>query len=271
MDIFRILLIEPLANGLAVFYKLFGGNMGVAIIAFSLFLRLLLTPLTKPYMESMKKMKQHSKDLDKLKKRHKDDKAKLMKAQADFYKEKGINPGSGCLPYLLQIIILIALFRVFTGILVSNGDVTSKFNEMLYDSVKFSSDTVINTKFLYLDVTKPDVIRLPGLPFPIPGPFIILSALTQFLSAKMTAPYVKEEQKKAKKTKSDIDDFQVAMQSSMIYTFPIMTLLIGISFPSGLAIYWFLFSLYQAVQQFRSTGWGGLTPWIERINLLKSA
>jgi hypothetical protein len=60
------------------------------------------------------------------------------------------------------------------------------------------------------------------------------------------------------------------MQSSMIYTFPLITLVAGMSFPSGLALYWFLFSLYQAIIQYRSTGWGGATSWIKALGLLKS-
>jgi membrane protein insertase Oxa1/YidC/SpoIIIJ len=84
------------------------------------------------------------------------------------------------------------------------------------------------------------------------------------------APYVEAEKKVAKKTKEGMDDIQVAMQQSMIYTFPLMTLVIGIRFASGLALYWLLFSLYQAVQQYKSSGWGGLTPWVKKLGLLRS-
>ena len=78
----------------------------------------------------------------------------------------------------------------------------------------------------------------------------------------------KTEKKIAKKTEGTADDMAVAMQSSAIYTFPLMTLFIGIRFASGLALYWLLFSLYQMVQQYRSTGWGGLTPWLKKLNLI---
>ena len=113
MEIFTILLIQPLANGLILFYKVLGANMGVAIIAFSLFLRFILNPLTRPYMESMRKMKEVAPQLEKLKRKHKE-KVKLAQAQAELYKQKGVNPGAGCLPYLLQIVVLIAFFNVFT-------------------------------------------------------------------------------------------------------------------------------------------------------------
>ena len=271
MNIFTTLLIQPLANGLIAFYKLLGGNMGLAIIAFSLFLRIVLSPLTKPYMESMKKMKELAPNLEKLKAKYSGDKVGLAKAQADFYKEKGVNPGAGCLPYLLQIVVLIAFFNVFTRTLSPDGDLASRFNELLYTPLKFAEGVVVNTKFLYFDVTRPDVFRLAGLPFPLPGPVLLLAALVQLFSAKMMMPYVEAEKKIAKKTKGVTDDLQVVMQSSTIYTFPLFTIIFGISFASGLALYWLMFSLSQAYQQYRSSGWGGLTPWLKKLGLIKSA
>lgn len=269
MNIFEVVLIQPLANGLILFYKLLGQNMGVAIISFSLLLRIVLSPLTKPYLESMKKMKKFAPHLEKLKKKHKGDKQKQLQAQAEFYKQKGINPGAGCLPYLLQIVVLIAFFNVFSRTLAPDGDIITRFNELLYVPLKFAQDATINTKFLYLDVIKPDVINT-SLPFPLPGPFLLLAAIVQFMTAKISAPYIKAEEKAAKKTKKQSDDMQVAMQQSMVYTFPLFTILIGVKFASGLVLYWLLFSLYQAFQQYRMSGWGGLTPLLEKVGLIKS-
>jgi YidC/Oxa1 family membrane protein insertase len=268
MNFWETLLIQPLANGIIVFYRILGGNMGLAIAGFSLFLRLVLNPLTKPYMESMKKMKDIAPLIEKLKKRHGSDKVKFAQAQAELYKQKGINPGAGCIPYLLQIVVLIAFFNVFTRTLSIDGDPTGRFNELLYPFLKFSEGEIINTKFLYLNITQPDVIKLPSLPFPLPGPMLLLAALVQFISAKITAPYEKVQEKVAKKTPAASDDIQVAMQKSMIFTFPLITLLIGIRFPSGLALYWLIFSLSQAYQQYKAQGWGGLTPLIEKMGLL---
>lgn len=245
--------------------------MGIAIIGFSLFLRFLLNPLTKPYMNSMKKMKEVEPLLNKLKKKYKNNPQALMKAQGELYKQKGINPGAGCLPYILQIVVLIALFNVFTRVLSNDGDTIQKVNDLLYDGLKFAQGTVLNTRFLYLDVRTPDVFRISSIPFPIPGPILILAGLVQFLSAKMNTKIVAEEKKLAKKTPQASDDMAAAMQSSMIYTFPIMTILFGIRFPSGLALYWLLFSVFQMWQQYKSVGWGGLTPWLNKLGLLKSS
>lgn len=268
MNIFAVLFTQPLANGLAIFYQVIG-NMGLSIIFFSIALRMVLLPLTRPYMESMKKMKSYAKDLEKLKKRHKGDRAKLAKAQADFYKEKGINPTAGCLPYLLQIVVLIFLFQLFNAVFAHGGNVAENFNQFLYEPLKFASGQEVNTQFLYLDITKPDRLNdLLGIEtsFPLPGVFLLLASLLQFVSAKMSMPFVEAEKKAAKQTKDQTDDFQVAMQSSMIYTFPLMTILIGINFASSLALYWLSFSAFQVVQQYRASGWGGMTPWIKKLN-----
>ncbi len=269
MNIFNTILIQPLANGLVLFYKILGNNMGLAIIGFSLALVLALRPLTKQYLNSMKKMKDYAPQLDKLKKKYKNDKTKLMKAQSDFYKQKGINPGAGCLPMILQLVLLFALFQVFTRALAT-ADVT-KLNELLYVPLKFADGTLLNMKFLYLNITKPDTFKIAMIPFAIPGPVLLLSALAQMISAKITSPYLSAEEKLAKKTENKADDFQTAMQSSAVYTFPLMTLLFGANFPSGIALYWLTFSLYQAFQQYQTTGLGGLKSWLNRFGLVKLA
>lgn len=268
-NLFTALITQPLANGLILFYQLLGGNLGLAIIAFTVALRLVLNPLTKPYMDSMKKMREYQKDLEKIKERHKNDRQKQMKAQADFYKEKGINPGAGCLPYLLQIVILIAFFRFFVHVLSPDANIVQELNNLLYGPLKLAEDAVVNTRFLYLDLTRPDVFNIPSIPFALPGLLLILSAISQFISAKMAQPYIEAEKKIAQKTEQKADDFQTAMQSSMIYTFPLITLIAGINFPSGLALYWLVFSIFQVIQQYRTSGWGGMTSWLSKLNLVQ--
>ena len=267
MNIFTILLTQPLTNGLIFFYKLLGGNLGIAILVFSVVLIFLLRPLTKPYLQSMKKIKALEPQLAKLKKKHAGDKLKLSQAQADLYKENKVNPAAGCLPYLLQFVILISLFNVFTTVLSTEANVISKVNERLYSPLKFSPEEKINTRFLYLDVSKPDSFNVQGVPFALPGIFLILATVAQFISVKITAPYIAAEEKAAQKTKTGTDDMQVAMQQSMTYTLPLMTLIFGLQFPSGLALYWLVFSIVSVWQQVSMSGWGSLTPW---VNLLKS-
>lgn len=269
MNIFTILLTQPLANGLILFYKVLGQNLGLAILFFSVFLIFIMRPLTKPYLESMKKIKELQPQIDKLKRKFGSDKMKFSQAQAELYKEKKINPAAGCLPYLLQFAILIALFNVFTTALAGDGNATAKTNNLLYSSLKLSSDHVLNTKFLYLDISKPDTFRIPGIPFGLPGAFLLLATIAQFLSVKITTPYLSAEERVAKKTKSAADDMQVTMQQSMTYTLPLMTIIFGLRFPSGLALYWLVFSVVNVWQQVTMSGWGSLTPFVKRFGLVK--
>src|SRR4030066_603229 len=248
-NIFTTILVQPLTNGLILFYRVLGQNLGIAILAFSLVLIFLLRPLTKPYMNSMKRIKEMEPQLAKLRKKFGNDKLKMSQAQAELYKQNKINPTAGCLPYILQFVVLIALFQVFTAALSGQDIASGKLNQLLYAPVKFAADERINTKFLYLDISKPDTFTIPGIPFGIPGLFLILATLAQFLSVKITAPYLSREQKIAKKSKSQADDMQVAMQSSMTYMLPLMTLIFGLKFPSGLALYWLVFSVVNVWQQ----------------------
>lgn len=267
MNIFTILLTQPLTNGLILFYKLFGGNLGLAILFFSVALVFLLRPLTKPYLESMKKIKAFEPQLAKLRKKYGNDKMAFSKAQANLYKENKINPTAGCLPYLLQFFVLIALFNVFTTAL-GGAEATGKINNLLYPSMKFAEGESLNTRFLYLDISKPDSFRVSGIPFALPGLFLILSTIAQFLSVKITTPYIETEKKIAKKTSDSADDIQVAMQQSMTYTLPLMTLFFGLQFPSGLALYWLVFSILNVWQQVGMNGWGSMTPLVKRASTL---
>jgi len=246
---FYTLLYQPLLNGLIFFYKIFG-NLGWAIIILTILIRFLLIPLTLPSLKAASKLKEIAPELEKLKKKYAGDKQKFAQAQLEIYKKYKINPAAGCLPQIIQLIILIALYQAFAKVLQPDGDIISKLNEVLYPFLKLPAETVINTRFFYLDLARPDVFHLPNLAFPIPGFFLLGAALIQFLSSKMMQPAVKVAQKEAKETPSVQDDLAAAMQTQMLYLFPLMTILIGFSFPSGLVLYWLVFSVFTTIQQY---------------------
>ncbi len=256
MNIWFTFLYQPLVNALIAFYKILGGNLGLAIIGLTVSIRGALTPLTLPSLKAAKKIKELQPKLEKLKKKHKGNKTKFAKAQLELYKKHGANPMGGCLPQIIQIVILIALFRAFSQVLVADGDVVSKLNEVLYPFLKLAEDVQVNSRFLYLDLTKPDRISLPfSLSFgkivvdKVPGIFLLGAAAVQFISSKVMMPTVKKEKKAAKKTPQKEDDMASLMQEQMLYLMPAMTILVGFSFPSGLVLYWLTFSLFMLAQQ----------------------
>lgn len=257
MNIWEIIFIQPLLNGIILFYKL-TGNLGMAIILFTVLIRTVLIPLTLPSLKMSQKMKELAPYLERLKLRYKDDKKKLAEAQMELYRQHGVNPVSGCLPQILQIVILFALYQVFLQVLSTDGSLIPKINKFLWSPLHLASDVVFSTKFLYLDLVKPDVFHLPNMSIPIPGIFLVFAAIVQFVSFKMMMPVVKKEEKIAKASAGKTDDLAVSMQQSMLWTFPLMTLVFGFAFPSGLVLYWFVYSLFQAVQQYFISGWGGL-------------
>jgi len=242
----QTLLLQPLLNALVAFYHLFG-NLGAAIIGLTISLRSLLLPLTLPTLKTAEKMKEIAPKLEKLKEKHKDDKEALAKAQMALYREAGVKPFAGFLPQILQIVILIALYQAFRRVLGDNGGV-EKVNDLLYSFLKLPESAELSLRFLYLKLTEPDTITLFGRQ--VPGPFLIGAAVAQFLSAKVMMPAAEKEKEVAKQTENKSDDFSSMMRTQSMYLFPIMTLFIGMQFPSGLVLYWFVFSLFNLAQQF---------------------
>jgi len=141
----------------------------------------------------------------------------------------------------------------------------------MYSFNQLPSGFEVSPDFLYLNLTKPDLFYVSFLPFGIPGLFLVLSALAQLLSSKMMMPVVKSEKKIADKSPQSTDDAMVEAQQQMLYMFPLMTILVGYQFPSGLVLYWFIFSLASVLQQYTTSGWGGATGWLKKLNLIKSS
>jgi YidC/Oxa1 family membrane protein insertase len=245
-QIWTTMLTQPLLNGLLAIYQLVG-NLGVSIIILTTALRFILLPLSAPSLKNAAKMKEVAPKLDKLKKKYKNDKQGLAKAQMDLYKQEGINPASGCLPQILQLIILAALYNVFRQVLGSTEGLSENVTQLLYPFINLQQDQAINLKFAYLDLTQPDTFKLGNIP--IPGFFLLAAAGIQFLSSKLLMPAVKTEEKISKKTESKSDDFASIMQTQSLYLFPLMTIFIGFRFPSGLVLYWLTFSLVNLIQQ----------------------
>lgn len=247
IELWKLLLEYPLLNALIGLARI-TGDLGWSIILLTIGLRLVMTPLVIPSLKASKKMQDLAPELATLKAQFKDDKQRLVKAQAELYKKNGLNPAAGCLPQIIQIVVLIALFNAFNTVL------------------KPGNTYNISTSFYGLELAKPDLIHIPGLPVPLPGLFVLASALIQFASSKMMMPEAKAAVKVAGITPGDSDDVMAATQTQMLYMFPLMTVFFGYQFQFGLVLYWLVFSAVSMVQQYFASGWGGLTPWITKIH-----
>lgn len=223
------LLIHSLVETLKFLTHISFNNLGLGIIALTALIRLILTPFTIPSIKAAQKQKELSGELKEIKEKYKDDKKKQAEAQMELFKKNGINPAAGCLPQIVQIIVLIALYQVFIKVLGFNGKA----------SVVPAEFSFINTHFLYLDLLKRDPFIL------IPG----LAGASQFLMTKMMLPMVKKEEKLAKQTADKSDDFMYNMQEQMLYLGPVMTVVISWNLPSGLVLYWLATTVFSIIQQ----------------------
>ena len=234
---FTTLIFQPLYNLLVMAYVAIP-DIGIAIIILTVGIRFLLMPLTKKSIESQKKMQEVQPELKKLQKKYKHDKQLQGQKVMQFYKDKKVNPAGGCLPMIVQLIFLIALYRVFMLGLDSTGT-----SDLVYSFVKDPGQlNPIGFKFFGngFDLSKPNLF-LAGI-----------TAVAQYFQGKMMLAKKEAEDKKKpkkKKGKKEEPDFGTMMQQQMVYMGPILTIVIGIKFAAGLILYWLITTLFMIAQQ----------------------
>lgn len=214
------LLIKPLYNLLVFLYTTIpGSDLGVAIIVLTLIIKVVFYPLNRRSIVSQKALQSLQPKMDELKEKYKDDREKLGAEMMALYKKEKINPFSSCLPVLIQIPILIAVYQVFIRGIASSG------TDLLYPFIQ-DPGTLNTLAFGFLDLSKKNFI------------LALAAGAAQFWQTKMLAS----------KRKSS-DGMAAAMNAQMQYMFPIMTVVIGVSFPAGLTLYWFSTTLFSVLQQ----------------------
>lgn len=199
---------------LFTFLHKFIPNYGWVIIIFSLIIKIVLYPLTRQSYKSMRKMQLLQPKIKEIKEKYKDDQQKVQKETMKLYSTYGINPAGGCLPTLLQMPILFALFTFFRTV------------------IELRHEPFIGW---ITNLAAPDVIYT--LPFKIPlfginqiSGLAILLGVTMFFQQKMS---VKDPSQKA-----------------LVYIMPVMLTFLFMTFPSGLNLYYFMFNLFSIGQQY---------------------
>lgn len=211
-------IIRPIAEYLMLpllkFLHSFIPNYGIVIIIFSLLIKILLHPLTKQSMNSMKKMQLLQPMMNEIREKYKDDPQKMNQEVMKLYQTYGINPAGGCLPILLQMPILIALYGLFRA--------TIELRQQPF--VWWIQDLSIPDTILHLP------FRLPIFAINEISGLALLLGLTMFIQQKMSVTDPR--------------------QKAMIYIMPILFTLLFNSFPSGLNLYYFMFNLFSIAQQY---------------------
>ncbi|MGH2371694.1 MAG: YidC/Oxa1 family membrane protein insertase, partial [Chloroflexota bacterium] len=198
----NLLLVDPLERGLQFLASDLGLGAGLAIILFTIVVKVALLPLTMQQIRSQKAMQRLQPEIKELQKKYGSDREKVSVETMALYKQHGVNPAAGCLPILLQMPILFGLYWALSNL--------------------GSGDTAFQAPWLWLDsLHQPDVIHVGGVPIPFILPF--LAAGTQWVQQKMMTP--------------PTDDPQQRMQNQIMQFMPLMMLYFGTTFSSGLALY----------------------------------
>jgi YidC/Oxa1 family membrane protein insertase len=199
------------------FLHLFIPNYGFVIILFSIIIKFALHPLTRQSMKSMAKMQKLQPKINELKEKYKDDQQKIQRETMNLYTTYGINPAGGCLPMLLQMPILFALFTFF------NVAIEIRHEPFIFWITNLSSPDYILT--LPFKIPLFGIDKITGLA-PLLG-------ITMFLQQKMS---VKDPSQKA-----------------LVYIMPIMFTLMFMGFSSGLNLYYFMFNILSIGHQYLIT------------------
>lgn len=214
-------LYQPLFNSIVFFYNLIPGHdFGLAIILVTLLIRIILFPLSRQGVKSRKALEEIQPKLKEIQKKYEDKKEQAAQMMS-LYKEHKVNPVSGCLPLLIQLPIIIALYRAFIHVINP-----SSF-ELLYPFVKNPGS--LNTYFL-------GIIDLA-----IPSTFLaIIAGASQFIQSKIMFKTPSSGAGAADRTAS----VQKIMNRQMIYFMPLITVFIALKLPAGLPLYWAASTLF---------------------------
>lgn len=225
-NFFTIVFYQPILNLLVYLYNTISfHDLGLAIIFLTAVLKLILWPLGRSAIKSQKSLQDLQPKINELKKEYGNDKTALSRATMDLYKKNKVNPFSSCLPLLIQLPFLIAVYRVFRDGVNNKLDYVYSF---------IARPEAINlVSFGFLDLGKPSI------------PLAVLAGLAQFWQAKMMIT----KQPVVKTPGSKDESMAAIMNKQMLYFMPAITIFIGISLPGGLTLYWFVLTLLTVLQQ----------------------
>lgn len=250
-------------------------DYGLAIILFTVLTKILLFPLTLKQQKSSAMMQQIKPKLDEIQQKYANNREKLSEETMKLYQEYGISPTGGCLPLIIQLPIIYALYQIiekpYTYILgwsaekfKSYGIVLDKANsrreiQLVKEAIEKGTDIAekINFEFLglaHLDLSQTPDLKHPSILWAIP---IVAATLTFLQSKFMYIGLSKEETDMRKGKKSaqnsrpprpgEKKDDMSAMTGSMTYMMPVMTLVFTFSLPAGIGLYWISGSLIQII------------------------
>ena len=226
-NFFETVFYQPILNLLVWIYNIIPGHdVGLAIIALTVIVKLILYPLSQKALVGQKALQNLQPKLDDIKKRYADNKEAMSKAMMDLYREEKVNPLSSCLPLLIQLPFFWAIFRVF------RDELSGKAITLLYPFIA-NPGTINPQAFGFLDFSKPNWV------------LAVLAGVAQFIQAKMMPMKAAAPATDGAKD----ENMMAAMNKQMLYIMPAVTVFICLSLPSGLAFYWLISTALTILQQ----------------------
>ena len=235
IELWNLIILDPILNGLITLSSIFSSNFGLAIIALTIIVRLILWPLTKRQLNSTKAMQDMQPKIQELQKKHGKNKQKLQQEMMQLYKDAGVNP-LGCIwPMLVQFPVWIALYQSIIKALATTPENLLDLSYHLYSWQVISQAFPLISHFLWLDLGGRGDL---GLAIVVGG--------TMWVQQKMT-------------TAPSVDPKQQSMNSMMQMMMPLMFGLFVLMVPSGLALFWAVSNAIGIITQyFVAGGWGYL-------------
>ncbi|MBN1967583.1 MAG: membrane protein insertase YidC [Anaerolineae bacterium] len=226
MDLWSLIL-NPFITVLVFLYQILAQNMVLAIIAFTIIVRLITHPLTIQQQRSSKVMQELQPEMKKLQEKYKNDREKLSQAQMELYRKHGFNPMGGCLPLFIQLPIMIGLYQ---AIIMALGATPLQLLDLSGRILVPGLELLVplHNTFLGMNLAQPD----PTLILPI------LVLATSWLSQRMIMP----------PSTGDDGGQAAAMTRSMSTVMPIMFFFFALNFASGLSIYFVVSNLITMIQ-----------------------
>lgn len=257
---FDTLIVKPIFNALMLLYSVIG-DFGVAIIIFTIFIRIVLYPFVKKQLHQTKQMRKMQPELAKIKQAANGNKQLEATMQMELYKKFGINPFQSILILIIQLPIFIGLYNVIQVIISLKSD---RWSQYVYEGVKniesvkkvIDDPSTFNHAMLgFIDITK-TAFSNSGVNITLLI-LALISAVTQYIMSKQTMPSSDKPRKKFREImaeaaagkQSDPSEMSATMMNNMVKFMPIMMFFIMVYLPGALALYYTVSNLVATAQQ----------------------
>jgi YidC/Oxa1 family membrane protein insertase len=233
LNVWELIIQQPIVNVLIVISSSLGGSFGLAIIALTIIINLAMLPLTLNQIRNSKAMQDLQPKIAELQKKFSKDKQKLSQEQMKLYKTAGVKPAGCALTLIIQMPVWIALYQSIMLALAVAPEALLNLSRFLYPWDVVYAALPLSRSFLGLDLANPNIF------------LAILTGASQWVQQKMSMT-------------PSTDPKQSQQAQLMLWMMPMMFAFLALSFPSGLALYWVVNNGVRIVLQYRVTGWGGL-------------